>query len=47
MPAVTLIAILLAGKVLAVAGGEARYSSSAIRGASRRNTQTANTHTAA
>jgi hypothetical protein len=39
MPAVTLVAILLAGKVLAVAGA---YSSSAIRGASRRKIQTAN-----
>jgi O-Antigen ligase len=42
MPALTLVAILLAGKVLAVA-----YSSSAIRGASRRKIQTANVHTAA
>jgi hypothetical protein len=40
MPALTLIAILLAGKVLAVAW---TYSSSAIRGASRRKIQTANT----
>jgi O-Antigen ligase len=44
VPALTLVAILLAGKVLAVAGA---YSSSAIRGASRRKIQTANTHTAA
>jgi O-antigen ligase len=39
MPALTLVAILLAGRVLAVAGA---YSSSAIRGASRRKIQTAN-----
>ena len=45
MPALTLVAILLAGKVLAVAS-EA-YSSSAIRGASRRKIQTANAQTAA
>ena len=43
MPALTLVAILLAGKVLAIAEP---YSSSAIRGASRRNIQTANTQTA-
>jgi hypothetical protein len=42
MPAVTLVAIVLAGKVLAIASD---YSSSAIRGASRRKIQTANTHT--
>jgi hypothetical protein len=42
MPAVTLVAIILAGKVLAIAGD---YSSSAIRGASRRKIQTANAHT--
>jgi O-antigen ligase len=40
MPAVTLVAILLAGKVLAIASDY--YSSSAIRGASRRKIQTAN-----
>jgi O-antigen ligase len=40
MPAVTLIAILLAGRVLA-------YSSSAIRGASRRKIHAASTQTAA
>ena len=44
MPALTLVAIVLAGMVLAVAGG---YSASAIRGASRRKIQTANAHTAA
>ena len=44
MPALTLVAILLAGKVLGVAGA---YSSSAIRGASRRKIQTANAHTTA
>ena len=42
MPAVTLVAIVLAGKVLAIASD---YSSSAIRGASRRKIQTANRHT--
>ena len=45
MPAVTLVAIVLAGALLALSG-EAQ-SSSAIRGASRRKIQTANTHTAA
>jgi O-antigen ligase len=45
MPAVTLIAVVLAGKVLALAAET--YSSSAIRGASRRKIQTASTHTAA
>src|SRR5205807_5208001 len=38
MPAVTLVAILLAGKLLAVASDA--YSPSAIRGASRRKIQT-------
>ena len=48
MPAVTLVAIVLAGAVLAAAGAPRPepYSASAIRGASRRNTQTAITHTA-
>src|SRR5437763_65415 len=45
MPAVTLVAILLAGKVLALASEG--YSSSAILGASRRKIQTASAHTAA
>jgi hypothetical protein len=45
MPAVTLVALVLAGAILAISG-EAQ-SSSAIRGASRRKIQTANTHTAA
>jgi hypothetical protein len=45
MPAVTVVAIVLAGAILAISG-EAQ-SSSAIRGASRRKIQTANTHTAA
>ena len=48
MPAVTLIAMILAGAVLAT-GGEAvisPQSSSAIRGASRRKIQTANAHSA-
>jgi O-Antigen ligase len=47
MPAVTLVAIVLAGLVLAAAA-EAKtpaQSSSAIRGASRRKIQTANRHT--
>jgi hypothetical protein len=43
MPAVTLVAIVLAGEVLAIASS---YSSSAIRGASRRKIQTANPQTA-
>jgi hypothetical protein len=47
MPAVTLIALVLAGTVLALAQGAAgAQSASAIRGASRRNTQTARMHTA-
>jgi uncharacterized membrane protein YhaH (DUF805 family) len=49
MPAVTLIAIVLAGAMLATAvdpSAEAQ-SSSAMRGASRRKIQTANPHTAA
>ena len=50
MPAVTLIAIALAGAVIAAAAptaadGDAQ-SASAIRGASRRKIQTANAHTA-
>jgi hypothetical protein len=43
MPAVTLVALVLAGQLLALAEGQ---SSSAIRGASRRNIQTAKMHTA-
>ena len=43
MPAVTLVAIVLAGALLATVEAQ---SSSAIRGASRRKIQTANTHTA-
>jgi hypothetical protein len=45
MPAVTLVAVLLAGKVLAVAAES--YSASAIRGASRRKIQTASAQTTA
>jgi O-Antigen ligase len=44
MPAVTLVAIVLAGLIIAL--GEAGYSSSAIRGASRLNSHTANTEIA-
>jgi hypothetical protein len=49
MPAVTLIAIALAGAVLAAAAPSAEdaQSASAMRGASRRKTHTANTHTVA
>ncbi len=48
MPAVTLIAVVLAGAVLGAERepGGARYSSSAIRGASRLNSQTARTEIA-
>jgi hypothetical protein len=48
MPAVTLVAIVLSGMVLAAASAPRAepYSASAIRGASRRNTHTAVTHTA-
>ena len=46
MPAVTLVAIVL-GRGAARAGRRGSQSSSAIRGASRRKIQTANTHTAA
>jgi hypothetical protein len=48
MPAVTLVAIVLAGEVLAIAAAAAPdQSSSAIRGASRRKIHTASTQTAA
>ncbi|MFL5863648.1 MAG: O-antigen ligase family protein [Solirubrobacteraceae bacterium] len=49
MPAVTLIAIVLAGTVIAAAepAADDTQSASAIRGASRRNIHTANAHTAA
>ena len=49
MPAVTLVAIVLAGRVLAVAStpSEEGYSSSAMRGASRAKIHTASTHTSA
>lgn len=47
MPAVTMIAIVLGGALIAMAAPAAGdQSSSAIRGASRRKIQTANTHTA-
>jgi hypothetical protein len=49
MPAVTLVAVLLAGAVIAFASAKNRepYSSSAIRGASRRKIQTASAQTTA
>ncbi len=46
MPAVTLVAIVLAGAILATAADAGAQSSSAIRGASRRKTQTATTQIA-
>ena len=45
MPAVTMVAMVLGGALIALAGA-ASQSSSAMRGASRRNTQTANTQIA-
>ena len=46
MPAVTMVAMVLGGALIALAGVEApSQSSSAMRGASRRNTQTASTQT--
>jgi O-Antigen ligase len=47
MPAVTLVAIILAGALLSISAeaGENAQSASAIRGASRRKTQTASTQT--
>ncbi|HZE04839.1 MAG TPA: hypothetical protein VE127_06435, partial [Solirubrobacteraceae bacterium] len=49
MPAVTLVAVVLAGALLAIAGGrgDEAQSASAIRGASRRKIQTARTQTVA
>jgi hypothetical protein len=47
MPAVTLVAMVLAGVVVALAQGERAYSSSAIRGASRQKTQTESAQIAA
>jgi O-antigen ligase len=46
MPAVTLIAIVLAGAVVALAESSSGQSASAIRGASRLNTHAATAHTA-
>jgi O-Antigen ligase len=47
MPAVTLVVMVLGGELIALAGaGSAPQSSSAMRGASRRKIQTANTQTA-
>ena len=48
MPAVTMVAMILGGALIALAQAERGVqSSSAMRGASRRNIQTANTQTAA
>ena len=47
MPALTMVAMVLGGALIALAQAErSAQSSSAILGASRRNTQTANPQTA-